>query len=366
MTVPARHACSAIPGRGSPLAPPNRFERLHLEPDPDADSCPEDEAPLPRTQFYDDSSESILNPVDSPDVPMSMGLNPYRGCEHGCAYCFARPTHDYLGWNAGLAFETRIMVKRRAPDLLRAALSASRWRPQVISMSGVTDCYQPAERRFRITRGCLEVLAEFRNPVTIITKNALITRDLDVLASLARHRCVMVYLSVTTLDATLAGKLEPRAARPEHRLRTIRALADAGVPVGVMAAPVIPGLTDTELPAILAAAADAGACTAGYTLLRLPYAVKDVFLQWLDDHVPEKKARILSRLESLRGDRLNSSAWGDRMRGQGVFAQQLRDLFHITARRAGLDGGGPELTTEHFRRPGGVQLELFPRESTGA
>lgn len=361
MTAPDPHRPTPISGRGTSLAVPNRFARLHLEPDPDADPGPDcDETPGPRTQFYDDASETILTPIDSPDLPMGMGLNPYRGCEHGCAYCYARPTHDYLGWDGGLAFETRIMVKRRAPGLLRAALSARGWRPQPVSMSGVTDCYQPAERRFRLTRGCLEVFAEFRNPVAIITKNALVTRDLDVLSELARHRCAAVYLSITTLDAGLAGRLEPRAARPAHRLRAIRALADAGIPVGVMVAPVIPGLTDTELPAILDAAARAGACSAGYVLLRLPLTVKDVFLDWLDVHAPSKKARVLARLRELRGGGLYEAGWGSRLQGQGVFADQLRDLFRLTARRAGLDCGRVELSAAAFRRPEpGGQLSLF-------
>jgi DNA repair photolyase len=361
MDAPPPPSSTAIPGRGTGLSVPNRFERLHLEPDPDADPGPDGgEAPHPRTQFYDDASESILNPINSPDLSLTMGLNPYRGCEHGCAYCYARPTHDYLGWDSGLAFETKIMVKRRAPELLRTALTSKKWRPQAVAMSGVTDCYQPAERRFRLTRGCLEVFAEFRNPVSIITKNALITRDIDVLAELARHDCVEVHLSVTTLDADLAGKLEPRAARPEHRLRTIQRLAEAGIPVGVMVAPVIPGLTDAELPAILAAAAQAGARSAGYVLLRLPHAVKDVFSQWLDDHAPGKKARVLDRLRDLRGGKLNDPSWGARMEGEGVFATQLRDLFRVTARRAGLNRDGFELSTAHFRRPEtGGQLSLF-------
>lgn len=361
MNAPRSTSPSTIPGRGTALLLPNRFERLHIERDPDADLGPDcDDAPRPRTQFFDDASESILNPIDSPDLPMGMGLNPYRGCEHGCAYCYARPTHDYLGWDSGLAFETKIMVKRRAPELLRAALSAKKWRPQTISMSGVTDCYQPAERHFRLTRGCLEVMAEFRNPVSIITKNALVTRDIDVLVRLARHHCAAVYVSITTLDAGLAGKLEPRAARPEHRLRTLRALADAGIPAGVMVAPVIPGLTDAELPAILAAAAQAGARSAGYVLLRLPHTVKDVFGQWLDDHVPSKKARVLDRLRELRGGGLNETAWGSRLQGEGVFADQLRDLFQITARRAGLNRERIELDASGFLRPEtGGQMPLF-------
>ena len=347
----------ALPGRGAGINPPNRFERLHVEPDPD---CPPEEQPHPHTQFFHDASESILSRNDSPDLPFTYGLNPYRGCEHGCAYCFARPYHEYLGFSSGLDFETKIMVKLRAPELLRQALSSPRWEPQSITISGVTDCYQPAERRFRVTRGCLEVCAEFRNPIAIITKNALVTRDRDVLGELARHACAAVFVSVTSLDAGLAGRLEPRAARPAHRLRAIHELSEAGIPVGVMVAPIIPGLTDHEMPAILEAAAAAGARTAGYTLLRLPYAVKDIFQRWLDDHAPTKKARILGRVREIRGGKLNVSEWGRRLRGDGIFAEQIRALFDAAARRAGLAHGRLELSAAHFRRPGGTQLSLFP------
>ncbi len=345
-----------LPGRGANLNPPNRFERLRVEADPD---CPPEERPHPRTQFFFDASESILSENDSPDVPFTFGLNPYRGCEHGCAYCFARPFHEYLGWSSGLDFETKILVKLRAPELLRRELSSPRWRPQSITLSGATDCYQPAERQFRVTRGCLEVLAEFRNPVFIVTKSALVTRDRDLLAELARHHAAAVYVSVTTLDSALAGKLEPRAARPAHRLRAIRELAAAGIPVGVMVAPIIPGLTDHEMPAILAAAADAGATRAGCTILRLPYAVKDVFLQWLDDHTPGKKARIVGRVREIRGGRLNVSEWGRRMKGEGIFAEQIRELFTTAARRAGFTAGRLELSSAAFRPPGGEQLTLL-------
>src|SRR5437763_5574290 len=224
----------AVPGRGAGINPPNRFERLHVEPDPD---CPPEERPNPRTQFYFDSSESLLTKNDSPDVGFMYGLNSYRGCEHGCAYCFARPYHEYLGFSSGLDFETKIMVKLRAPELLRRELTAPRWQPQPLAMSGATDCYQPAERKFRLTRGCLEVCAELRHPIFIITKNALVTRDLDVLAELARFNCIGVHVSVTSLDAGLAGRLEPRASRPQARLRAIRELSAAGIPVGVMFAP---------------------------------------------------------------------------------------------------------------------------------
>jgi DNA repair photolyase len=358
-TSPPSHP--PIPGRGAAINPPNRFERLHLAPDPEAPGSTEaeDEArPHPRTEFYFDASESILSRNDSPDVPYTFGLNPYRGCEHGCAYCFARPYHEYLGFSSGLDFESKIMVKLRAPQLLREALLAPGWKPECITLSGATDCYQPAERQFRVTRGCLEVAAELRNPIAIITKNALVTRDRDVLAELARHQCTVVYVSITTLDSALAGKLEPRASRPAHRLRAIRELAQAGIPVGVMVAPIIPGLTDPEMPAILQAAADAGATCAGYTILRLPLAVKDIFLHWLDDHEPAKKARILSRVREIRGGRFNVSEWGRRMHGEGIFAEQIRALFDVAGRRAGLSRDRHVLSSAHFRRPGEQLLFL--------
>ena len=343
-------------GRGANLNPPNRFERVHLAPDPD---CPIEEQPHPHTQFFNDGTESLLTKNQSPDVGFSFGLNVYRGCEHGCAYCFARPYHEYLGWSSGLDFETKILVKQRAPELLRQELSSRRWEPQPVAMSGATDCYQPAERTFRLTRRCLEVFAEFRHPVIIITKNALVTRDLDVLQELARYQCVGVHVSITTLDAELGGRLEPRASRPLARLRAIRELSAAGIPVGVMVAPVIPGLTDHELPAILAAAAEAGATRAGHVLLRLPHAVKEVFLQWLDDHAPGKKARIVDRLMTLHGGKLYDSDWGKRMHGEGIFADQLQELFRVSSRRAGLNQENFALSIEHFRRGGGQQLELF-------
>lgn len=345
-----------IPGRGASGNPPNRFERLQLAPDPD---CPPEERPHPRTEYFFDATESVLTENDSPDIPYTFGLNPYRGCEHGCAYCYARPYHEFLGWSSGLDFETKILVKLRAPGLLRRELSSPRWKPDSITLSGVTDCYQPCERHFRVTRGCLEVCAELRQPVSIVTKNALVTRDRDLLAPLARLGAAAVYVSVTTLDTDLAGRLEPRASRPAARLRAIRELAEAGIPVGVMVAPVIPGLTDHEMPAILEAAAAAGATRAGYIVVRLPHAVKDVFLRWLADHAPTKRARILDRVREIRGGQLNVSQWGERLRGEGIFAAQIRDLFAVSARRAGLGTERRRLDCSHFRRPGGLQLNLF-------
>ena len=366
MSATPPHPLAPIHGRGAHTNPPNRFEPLLLAPDPDylaslsSDPDGADAArPHPRTQFFVDGTESLLTKNDSPDIPFTVGLNPYRGCEHGCAYCFARPYHEYLGWSSGLDFETKIMVKTRAPELLRAELSSPRWAPQSIAMSGVTDCYQPAERHFRVTRGCLEVCVEFRQPISIVTKNALVTRDCDLLAELARHQATAVYVSITTLDTELAGKLEPRASRPAARLRAIRELTAAGIPTGVMVAPILPGLTDYEMPAILDAAAAAGATRAGYIVLRLPHAVKDVFLQWLDDHAPTKKARILDRIREMRGGQLNVSEWGTRLKGEGIFAEQIRALFRATTRRAGLNQEHHPLSTAAFRRPGGEQLSLF-------
>jgi len=349
-------ASAFIPGRGAAINPPNRFERLHLAPDPE---CPPEDQPHPRTQFLIDASESLLTKNESPDVGFRFGLNAYRGCEHGCAYCFARPYHEYVGFSGGLDFETKIMVKPRAPELLRRELSHPRWVPQPIAMSGATDCYQPAERRFRLTRQILEVCVELRQPVIIITKNALVTRDLDLLGELARHQCIGVHVSVTTLDSALAGRLEPRTSRPAARLDAIRELSAAGIPVGVLVAPVIPGLTDQELPAILEAAAAAGAKRAGYVLLRLPFAVKDVFTQWLHDHEPGKMARVIDRLQQMSGGRLYRSDWGSRMTGEGIFAEQLRRVFEVVTRREGLAPGHFELSTAHFRRPGGEQLTLL-------
>jgi|UniRef100_UPI00404A2869 DNA repair photolyase len=354
--MPSPNPIPPLPGRGTAINPPNRFEHLHLEPDPD---CPPEERPHPRTRFLDDASETLLTRNDSPDLPFAYGLNPYRGCEHGCAYCFARPTHEYLGFSSGLDFETNIMVKKRAPELLRKELAKPKWMAESISMSGITDCYQPCERQFKLTRACLEVCAEFRQPISIITKNALVTRDLDVLRELNRWSATSVYISITTLDTDLAGKLEPRASRPTARLQAIRELTAAGIPVGVMVAPVIPGLTDHEMPAILQAAAAAGARFGSYILLRLPHAVKELFVQWLEDHAAGKKDRVVDRVRSMRGGKLYQSDWGSRLRGEGIFAEQLGELFQVSARRAGLNKTRSNLSNAHFLRPGGTQLDLF-------
>jgi DNA repair photolyase len=335
-------------GRGAAANPPNRFERLAYEPDPDA---ADGEQPGPATEFLKDTSRTIIAYNDSPDVGFSASINPYRGCEHGCIYCYARPTHEYVGFSAGLDFETRILVKEDAPELLRRELAGPRWKPQTLAVSGVTDAYQPIERRLQLTRRCLQVLADFRNPVAVITKNHLVTRDIDHLQELARHDAAAAFLTITSLDGDLLRILEPRASHPSGRLAAIRDLAAAGVPAGVMVAPVIPGLTDHELPAILAAAAAAGAGTAGYVMLRLPFALAGLFERWLEQHLPERKDRVLGRIRELRGGKLNDPRFGSRMRGEGVLADTIHQLFELGCMRAGVGRRDLNLSTAAFRNP---------------
>ena len=358
MKPDARDPQPAIRGRGAASNPRNRFEPLFYAPDPDGE-VPQDIAFT--TELFRDTSQSILAYNNSPDIGFDASINVYRGCEHGCIYCYARPTHEYLGFSAGLDFETKILVKPEAAALLRRELSSRRWQPQVVVLSGVTDPYQPAERRLKLTRACLEVLAEFRNPVSIITKNHLVTRDIDVLSELARHQAASVALSVTSLDSGLARVLEPRASHPRQRLAAIEALSQADVPVGMMVAPVIPGLNEHEIPAIIAAGKKAGAQFAGYTTLRLPYGVAPLFENWLDQHAPSKKGKILNRLRSLRGGRLNDSRFGKRMRGEGRYAEQIASMFALSCRKAGLINKHPSLSTAAFRRPVDGQLSLFDK-----
>jgi DNA repair photolyase len=342
--------------RGVPENPGNRFEKIHLE--PNADWNP-DEDVLPRTQFLVDHSQTIITYNESPDLGFGASVNPYRGCEHGCIYCYARPTHEYLGFSAGLDFETKIMVKERAPELLRAELSSPKWRPQIIVMSGVTDCYQPVERKLKLTRRCLDVLLEFHNPVAIITKNFLVTRDIDLLSELAKHNCASITISITTLDTKLRNVMEPRTSPPQARLNAIRKLSEAGIPVSVNVAPIIPGLTDHEMPAILKAAAEAGATSAGFTIVRLPHGDKALFENWLTAHFPDRKEKVLNRIKAMRGGKLYDAQWGSRMRGEGIFAEQIAQMFQVAKRKAGFLDERGELSTANFRRPGGAQLSLF-------
>jgi DNA repair photolyase len=343
-----------LPGRGTSLRPGNRFATRRVEHDVAAQA--RDEVPL--TRLHRDRSREILSRNRSPDVGLEFGLNPYRGCEHGCVYCFARPSHEYLGFDPGLDFESRIAVKAEAPARLRERLASPRWRPAPIMLSGNTDAWQPSEERLEITRRCLAVLAECRNPVAAITKSRRIVRDLDLLQELARHDAVAVTISLTTLRRDLQRIMEPRASSPRARLDAVQALADAGIPVGVNLAPVIPGLTDVEIPTILEAAARAGATWAGYILLRLPHGVKELFDDWLDRHLPDRRQRILSRLRDAYGGRLYDARFGVRGRGSGSYAGQIRGIFDATVRKMALDTRSPPLSTAAFRAPAGAQLTL--------
>ncbi len=346
---------------GSGIDPPNRFETLHREIDLDHlqwDQEYRHAIANRRIEYLTDDSQSIVSENKSPDIPFRYSVNPYRGCVHACAYCYARPTHEYLGFNAGLDFETKIIVKPNAPELLRKFLRRPAWKPEPITFSGVTDCYQPAERQFKLTRGCLQVAAEFGQPVSIVTKNALVVRDLDVLMDLASRELVHVFVSITTLDVDLASQMEPRTSLPAARLRAIGELAKAGIPVGVMVAPVIPGLNDSEIPAILDTAKRAGAVAAGYVLLRLPGAVAPVFEEWLRRTQPLRADRVLGRIGQTRGGELNQSAFGQRMVGQGILAEQIQMLFRKFRDLRGLQPRLPEHARQHFLRPG-EQLRLF-------
>jgi len=356
----APQSYAPIRGRGASWSPANRFEKLHVDLT-DIDFVDVDvataEQPRRPTQYFRDGTKSIITRNNSPDVGFETSLNPYRGCEHGCIYCYARPTHEYLGFSAGRDFESKIMVKTNAPELLRAELESPRWQPQTLVLSGVTDPYQPIERKLRITRDCLEVLAKFRNPVAIITKNRLVTRDVDILRELAACNAVAVNISVTSLDANLQRVLEPRTSSPQARLDAIRQLRSAGIPTGVMVAPIIPGLTDHEVPNILDACAKAGAQFSGYTIIRLPWAVAPLFEHWLEEHFPDRKEKVLGRIRDMRGNRLNNSQWHTRMIGEGIFAEQIASLFRVSCRHAGI-GERPTLSTASFQRTK-EQLKLF-------
>lgn len=351
-------------GRGSWIGPKNRFEQRHTAEDLEHvagdDEFFEDRRSV-KTVYLNDDTKSIVSENNSPDIPFRYSVNPYRGCAHGCSYCYARPTHEYLGMNAGLDFESKILVKHRAPALLCDWLARPKYQPEIIVFSGVTDCYQPAEREFRLTRRCLEVALEARQPVGIITKNALVTRDMDLLRELAARNLVSVSLSVTTLDSQLAREMEPRTSSPPARLRAISELRDAGVPISVMVAPIIPGLNDIEIPRILEAASVAGAMTASYTMLRLPLTVRDVFLEWLERTQPDASSRVASRIKAVREGELSDSQFGKRMRGEGVMADQIEQTFRVFAKKYCLQGERPVLDTSHFNPPrsSSGQLHLF-------
>ena len=351
-------------GRGAAANSPNRFERLVLPPEQEREEFgdgwgdPEDERHLPTTVFQDHSRQ-ILSKNNSPDLPFDFSLNPYRGCEHGCIYCYARPSHEYLGFSSGLDFESKIVVKPDAAALLEQTFRSPAWVPQAVALSGNTDCYQPLEKRLGLTRQCLEVFLEYRNPAVVITKSALVLRDLDILERMARLNLVQVTLSVTTLDPHLARTMEPRAATPGLRLEAIARLAAAGIPTNVNVAPVIPGLTDHEIPAILSEAAARGATSAAFIMLRLPHALGSLFEDWLKRHFPDRANKVMHAVRDVRGGKLSNSEFGRRMRGEGPRAEAIARLFELHRARLGLDPKRLTLSTDAFRGTGPAQGDLF-------
>lgn len=351
-------------GRGAVTNRTNRYEQFVAEAVDDGWENPEseDEAPPLRTTLIRDTSKTIIARNSSPDVPFEQSINPYRGCEHGCIYCFARPTHAFLGLSPGLDFESRILFKPDAARLLERELRRPSYKCSVIAMGTNTDPYQPTEKSLRITRSILEVLSAFNHPVGIVTKSALVLRDLDILGPMAERGLAQVCVSVTTLDRKLANRLEPRAASPAKRIETIRALSEAGVHTGVMAAPMIPGLNDQELETILQTARQAGAHMASYILLRLPLEIKDLFVEWLETHAPDKAQHVMSLVHQTRGGRAYTSEFGQRMRGTGEYASLLKRRFDVANRRLGFDVRERfELDTSRFRPPlaRDGQLALF-------
>jgi DNA repair photolyase len=357
----------ALKGRGTAWAISHRFSSSSAQAWDDGwgtlDQAAREEHLPPATQVVEERVKSILSGNESPDIPFDLSINPYRGCEHGCIYCFARPTHSYLNLSPGLDFETRIVAKVNAAQRLREAFASRGYEPALLNIGSATDAYQPAERRLGITRSVIEVLSECSHPFSLLTKSSGIERDLDLVAPMAARRLAAVYVSITTLDAGLARILEPRAASPQRRLQTITALAKAGVPVGVSVSPVIPFINEPELERILEAAAQAGATSAFSIVLRLPWEVNPLFQQWLAQHFPERAARVMARVREMRGGRDNDARFGSRMRGEGVWAQLLSQRFHKAAARLGLNRDRVELDLTQFRKPrpaaAGGQGELF-------
>ena len=352
-----------LKGRGTTVNPPNRFERARVDAFDDGWDLPEDSAPKPQTMLIRDATRSIISRNDSPDIAFEQSVNPYRGCEHGCIYCFARPSHAYLGFSAGLDFETKIVFKPEAPRLLEKELSRASYKPNVIVLGSNTDPYQPVERTLALTRAVLEVLERFRNPVSIITKSAGVLRDADILSRMAARNLAKVYISVTTLDSVLARAMEPRAASPARRLAAITELSALGIPAGVMASPMIPGVNDAELESILEAAAKAGAHSAHTTLVRLPHELAPLFTDWLEKHLPGRASHVLSLIRQSRAGRLNDPSFHSRFTGSGPYAQMLHQRFARAAKQFGLEGGDTALDCSQFNvqrpTPAAGQLNLF-------
>jgi len=351
-----------IKGRGAASNPEGRFESAKLEAFDDGWQREAETPPHPATSVTEERARSIISRNESPDIPFEQSINPYRGCEHGCIYCYARPSHGYLNLSPGLDFETKLFAKTNAAELLRTEFSRPGYRVSPINLGANTDPYQPIERRYQITRQILQAMLEHKHPVTVITKNALVERDLDLLAALARENLVYAFVSITSLDNKLSAKLEPRASAPHRRIAALKALSDAGVPCGVMVAPIIPMLTDKWMEDILTRAREAGARTAGYTILRLPWELKDLVREWLQLHFPERAEHVLSLVRQMRGGRDNDPRFGSRMRGEGEFAELIRQRFHIATRKLGFGRGRDvQLDNSKFTPPRKAtpQGELF-------
>ncbi len=347
-------------GRGAVSNPTGRYEKFQQVPFDDGWGSADTEIPSIKTKVTAEKARTIITKNDSPDVPFDRSINPYKGCEHGCIYCFARTTHAFMGLSPGLDFESRIFSKPNAPELLRIELSRVGYRcGEAVALGANTDPYQPAERKLQITRRILEVLSELEHPVSVVTKSNLVLRDLDILGPMAEKNLANVMVSLTTLDRSLARVMEPRAPTPERRLQAMEALVQAGVPTGVLASPMIPGLNDAEMEAILEASAKAGATSAGYILLRLPMEVKDLFTEWLETNYPTKVSHVLQLLREARGGKLYEAQFGVRMRGSGPYAEILEKRFQVACRRFGLGDRSSELDTSRFRSQDQKQMDLW-------
>ncbi len=348
-----------LKSRGAGINPKNRFEEIYLDYDDTDIEHFEDEKERIPTTYYFDNTKTILAKNDSPDLGFDYSINPYRGCEHGCIYCYARPTHEYLGFSAGLDFETKIMVKKDAPLLLEKEFKKKSWVAQPIMFSGNTDCYQPIERKFELTRKCIEVFKKFNHPVGLITKNALILRDIDLLSEMAKENLATTVISITTLKRDLSRKLEPRTSVPSKRFEAVEKLAAAGINVGVNVAPIIPGLNDEEIPAILKEASERGAKFAGHIIVRLPYSVKELFTEWLERNYPEKASKIINRIHEVRDGNLNDANWGTRFSGKGEIAAAIHKLFKMSCDKYGLNKQRFHMDYSKFSTSDTVQQEMF-------
>jgi DNA repair photolyase len=361
MTFDFQRRKYSLRGRGSASNPANRFDSQRVEAFDDGWHAPVEDKPVLKTEISEESPRSFITYNRSPDLPFDRSINPYRGCEHGCIYCFARPSHAFLGLSAGLDFETRLIARKGAAVLLEKELCHPKYKVETIALGTNTDPYQPIEKKYEITRSCLKVFKKLKHPVAIVTRGSLVERDIDILSDLARDDLTRVGISVTTLNADLARKLEPRAPSPKRRLLMIKRLSEAGIPVRVMASPLIPGLSDHEMEAILAAGKDAGAESASWIMLRLPREVSDLFQDWLDRHAPDRKNRVLGHLRDMHNGALYSSEWFKRMRGQGALADMMERRFQLSIKRLGLVQKVKKLRTDLFCPPApkGRQLEFF-------